>query len=65
MEYIKIYLKEADKITEKVIDVNDVSHYVGMGWTLEKPEKKDEEKAEKVEKVISKKEHKKENKKNV
>lgn len=64
MEYIKIYLEENGEITEKVIDVNEVSHYVGLGWTLKKPEKK-EEKTEKVEKVFSKKDHKKEKNKNV
>lgn len=53
MEYIKVYLEENNKITEKVIDVNEVSHYVGMGWSLEKPKTKEE-------KFLSKKEHKKE-----
>ena len=63
MEYIKIYLKpiNSEEILEKVVEVSEVSHYVSMGWTLEKPEKK----VEKTEKVFLKKDQKKENSKNV
>lgn len=33
MEFVKLYLKNE----EKIVDVNDVPHYVNMGWSLEKP----------------------------
>lgn len=52
-EYVKLYFKDKDKIIEKEIDVNEVPHYVGMGWSFEKPEIK-------VEKTTSDKSSKRE-----
>lgn len=59
MKEVKVYFKNEDNsIIDKYIDINLVSNYLSMGWTLKKPEKK-------VEKPISKKENKKEFSKNV
>jgi hypothetical protein len=59
MEYITVYKKtDNGSIVDKLIDVNDVSHYMGMGWSIEKPKTE-------VEKPISKKEKKKDIKKDV
>lgn len=61
-EFVKLYFKDKDKVIEKNIDVNDVSHYLGMGWSFEKPSEQNEKE---IQKEIQKKEEKKEEKQNV
>lgn len=54
MEFVKLYLKKNDNSIESIIvDVNDVPHYVNMGWSLEEPKVE-------IKKNISKKEIEKE-----